>query len=217
MYGPIYWAPDVSASEAKGHPIFAAIQHAGPWSYATHPQGGTLAFWTDHPRSLSDYEEPREVSQGLHYHAPKAMPTLYELVKDSTKGGVDLTLACGLVVTVPVALLESSHFRLSRNAKRHGDPMTEYGRLSAQLLDQAKSNGDKGIPDDDAGLLRLIELAIGQRYRVTAELLDDLQIIAQEDIDPIMGTVWYGDPKTFAPASAGEASALPTSASTGAK
>jgi hypothetical protein len=206
MIGPAYWAPDVSAAEAKEHPAFASIQHAGPWQYQTHPAGGTYATMIGYDNDLALYQEPQELVNCLHYLAPLAMPTLYDLAKPSGAAGVVVQLACGIAIEVPVAVVRFRQLRLSASAKnRVGDPVTEYGRLSVSLLDRAKVEG--GIPHDDPALHRLIVLAISQRYRVTAEILDDMGIISAEDIEPLLGAIWCGDPKAGAPASDGTPSA----------
>jgi len=206
MIGPAYWAPDVSAVEAKEHPAFASIQHAGPWQYQTHPHGGAYATMIGTDNDLALYQAPQELVGGLHYLAPLAMPTLYDLAKETPGQGVMVQLACGIAVEVPVAVVRFRQLRLSASAKnRVGDPVTEYGRLSVSLLDRAKVEG--GIPHDDPQLHRLIVLAISQRYRVTAEILDDMGIISAEDIEPLLGAIWCGDPKAGAPASDGTPSA----------
>ena len=134
--------------------------------------------------------------------APKVMPTLYDLAKPDIGSGVVIQLSCGVAAEIPVAVVRFRQLRLSASARdRVGDPVTEYGRLSVSLLDRAKVEG--GIPHDDHDLHRLLVLALSQRYRVTAEILDDLGIISTEDVEPMLGIIWCGDPKAGAPASGG--------------
>lgn len=200
--GPAYWAPDVSPIDAKESPVFAQIQHAGPWEYHGHPAGGTYAVMIGYADKLEDFNDPQELSGGLHYLAPKNMPNLYDLAKPSPGQGVVVQLACGVAVEIPVAVVRYRQLRLSASAKnRVGDPVTEYGRLSVALLDRAKVEG--GIPHDDPELHRLLILAFSQRYRVTSEMLDDLGIISTEDVEPLLGAIWCGDPKAGALASDG--------------
>ena len=200
--GPAYWAPDVSPSEAKESPIFAAIQHAGPWQYQGHPSGGTYATMIGFSAQTEDFLEPQELVSGLHYLAPKVAPTLYDLAKPTPGNGVVVQLACGVAAEIPVAVVQYRQLRLSASARvRVGDPVTEYGRLSVSLLDRAKVEG--GIPHDDPELHRLLVLGFSQRYRVTAEILDDLGIIATDDVEQLLGAIWCGDTKAGAPASDG--------------
>ena len=200
--GPAYWAPDVSPSEAKESPIFAAIQHAGPWQYQGHPSGGTLATMIGFNAAIEDFKEAQSLESGLHYLAPKCMPTLYDLAKPTIGSGVVMQFACGIAAEIPVAVVRFRQLRLSASVRdRVGDPVTEYGRLSVSLLDRAKV--ERGIPHDDHDLHRLLVLALSQRYRVTAEILDDLGIISTEDVEPMLGIIWCGDPKAGAPASDG--------------
>ena len=210
---PAYWAPGVLPADAKGHPIFAEIQHAGPWQYQSHPDGGTLATYHGVPGNLDHLAPAREVTDGLRYHAPLVIPHIYDCVKAGS-AGVDLTLACGITISIIEATLIHRQMRIGRGAVGLGDPVTEYGRLACRLLEKAKKDG--GIPNDSPDLTRLIELAVSQRYRVTSELLDDMGIIAADDIDPILACAWMGDPKALAPATDGAPNASPISGSTGA-
>lgn len=215
MNGPAYWAPDVAPADAKEHPLFASIQHAGPWQYSTHPQGGTLATWKDYSRSLSDYQEPRLVVDGLHYMSPKVIPHIHDVAKEGGLSGVDVALACGIALTIPHATVTHRQLRLGRSAERFGDPVTEYGRTACRVMELSKANN--GVPYDSPELLRLLELAISQRYRGTQEFFDDMGFLSAEDVDPLLGAIWCGDPKAMAPESNGGPSASPISDSTGAK
>lgn len=219
-----YWMPKVAQEDAKEHPAFAYLRYAGPWGFYRHPNGGTMAVWGDWPEpgqfashNLSDYGEPEEVSEGLHFLPAKVLPRFYDLARDSTQSGVDVTLACGLVVTIPCALVSGRQLRLGRGGRRAG-MVTEYGKLALELLDVAlvkdESGERRGIPPNDPRLPYLLALAIGQRYRSTPELLDQLELVAADDIEPLLGAIWSGNPKVERPADAGGPPALPSSAST---
>lgn len=212
MHGPAYWAPGVAPCDAPGNPVFAPIQPGGPWSYWSHPAGGTLAVWSDAASHTPEgYRAPEDIGGGLHYCGPLELPHLHDLARPVT-GGTDVRLACGLTITVPVALVEHRQLRLGNRGPRVGAPVTEYGRLAAMLRDRAAAEG--GVPSDDADLLRLLTLAVAQCYRVTADLLDDLGVLAASDTDSLLGAIWCGDPKALATASAGGANASPASGST---
>lgn len=210
--GPAYWVPAVAASEAKEHALFAEIQHAGPWQYTTHPHGGAVASWTAFDAEA--FAAPQEIAPGVFYLPPKMLPSIYDLARPERGEGVEITLACGVQLTIPVAVIAHRQLRVGRRGERFGNPVTEYGRIACLLKERART--EAGIPYDDASLLLLMTLAISQRYRITSELLDDLAILAVEDIDPLLGVIWTGDPKALAPASAGGLNVSPILDSTGA-
>ena len=200
--GPAYYAPEIHPSDAKESPVFASIQHVGAWQYQQHPHGGTLATLIGLSDQLDDYTDVRDLKGGLRYLAPRSMPTLYDLAKPTPGSGVVVPLACGLIAEIPVAVVRYRQLRLSASAKdRMGDPVTEYGRLSVQLLDRAKR--EEGLSHESPDLHRLLVLAFSQRYYVTAEMLDDLGILSSDDVEPLLGAIWCGDPKAGAPASDG--------------
>ncbi len=212
-----YWHPNVVAAEAKEHPAFARLRYAGPWHYKTHPQGGVIAAWRDCPEAgkdasldARDYGTPEDCGDGLRYLPPKVKPSLYDLVWGE-KGGIDVPLACGLTVTVPPALTSHRAVRLSAR-KRALPPIGELGALAYELLDAA--GGGAGIAFADPRLQRALCLAIGQRYRSTPELLEDLGVLAEEDVDPLLGALWFGDPKALKPAADAAGSPSPSSDST---
>lgn len=214
---PAYWLPDVVASDAKEHPAFARLLYAGPWAFKTHPNGGTIAAWRDFPAvgehaslNPSDYCDPQDCGDGLRYLQPQAMPEIYALVVGN-RAGVDVTLACGVTLTIPPALSSHRALRLS-GRQRDLPPIGEFGRLAFELLDAARST-DTGIPFEDPRLQRVICLAIGARYRSTPELLEDLNLVAAEDADPILSAVWFGDPKALERAAVAARSSSPSSAS----
>jgi len=213
MNGPAYWAPDVQPADAKTSPVFASILHAGPWQFSTHPNGGTLATFHGASRDVAEYRPARPAADGLQYLAPLVMPSIHDLTKPDSKAGVDVQLCCGLTVTIPHGTVVHQQLRLGRG-DRMGDPVTEYGRLCCQLYDSARTAG--GLDYGNPALLRLIELALGQCYRLTQDLIDDMAFLAADDVDPILGAAWCGDPKALAPASSGMGNALPISGSTGA-
>jgi hypothetical protein len=213
-----YWSRTATnPTEAREHASFQRIQFAGPWHYIQHPEGGTFAYLKDWPDAGENapaapqfYGAPRICGDGLIYFPPKVPVTLYDLAY-SERPGDDMILANGLKVTIPVALVQHQQYRLS-DAGGIGKPITEYGKLAAELLDEALAK--KQLEETDQRVLRLLCLAFGQRYRpATPELLDDCQVIAREDVDPLLGQIWWGDPKALDPATDGAGSPLPCSAS----
>ncbi len=217
-----YWGKNVAPTAAKEHPAFQRIHHAGPWQFATHPEGGTIAFLGDYPEpgqlasgSPDHYGEPVDCGDGLHFLPPKDALTLYDLAFGD-RSGEDIVLANGLKVTIPVATSQHRQFRLTAR-ERTGKPITEYGRLALQLFEEAGEDGEggrpKGLQEEDPRVWRLIALGFSQRYRCTADLLDHLEIITREDVDPVLGVIWCGSPKAMSPARDDAGSSSPSSAS----
>lgn len=216
-----YWIPKVSAPNAKADSRVQRILHVGPWGFVPHPAGGALAVLHDYPdkgqytsKSPDDYGVPVECDDGLFFLPPKQPLTLYDLAHGE-RAGVDIVLSCGLKVTIPVAIVQHQQFRLT-GKKRIGAPITEYGRLATTLLEEAIAGGEKGLSEQDQRVYRLIELAFGQRYRATSDMLDHLQVIALEDVDPLLGVIWTGDPKALRPANDGAGSPSTSSGPTAA-
>jgi hypothetical protein len=207
-----YWASEIEPCNAPGHPALERIQTAAPWQYCAHPYGGTLATWAGASRSHEDYAPPVDTLDGLRYLGPRQIPTIYDLARDGGQPGVDVRLACGAIVTIPVATVAHRQLRLGRRVGIEGvigDPVSSYGRLAVELSRRAAESSGLSYEDDD--LHRLLLLALAQRYRVTADLLDDMALIAQEDVDPLLGAIWTGDPKALQLETAGQPSASPIS------
>lgn len=204
-----YHAPHVAPSVAKEHPLFARLLYAGPWRFLDADGGGTIAVWGDYPEpgqaqphALALFGKPVACEPGLFYLPPKQPLTpaaIYGLVKEGTgTSGIDVTLACGVTITIPPALISHRRRPLSARGRAAEMWVTEYGQLAHELLLEAREKGEDGKPkgvEPGPRLDRLLALAIGQRYRTTPELLDDLALLADEDVDPILGAAWGVAPK----------------------
>ena len=189
-----YYHPDVAPGNAKESGAFAAIQCAGSWSYTGH-NGGTLAIRPGFSAVRDSYGAEREATGGLTYWGPLVVPGIYDLARPDSVAGVDVRLSCGLVISVPHALVQHRQLRLGGSGGM-GAPVTEYGRIAGKLHEHARVSG--GIAMDSPELARLLTLAVAQCYEVTADLLDDLGILCAEDVDAILGAAWCGDPKALA-------------------
>jgi hypothetical protein len=197
-----YHHPGIPAIEGPGHPDFARVAHVG-LRFVSHPAGGCLATLRDWPMAgqhgsanPEDYGDPVPCAGVLAFLPPKGKPSP-QAVWDYVFGdraGADVRLACGIVVTVPVALVAFRQFKLT-GPERIGAPVTEYGRLASELFDAAKAND--GIPLEDPRLARLLALGFAQRYRVTEDLLDWSGALAADDIDALLSAIWTGDPFTL--------------------
>lgn len=212
-----YWCPGVAPTAAYESPQFARILLAGPWHFVPHPQGGTLAVWADFPakgqqasRLVDSYAAPVDCGDGLHFLGPKGKVDLYDYARDD-RTGTDLRLVCGKTVSIPCAVIQHRQFKAAPGAgRRLGGPVTEYGALAVRLLERAEKENVLG--EEDPELARLIALAFAQCYRVTPELLDAAHCFALDDVDPLLGVIWWGDPKALSPA---PAVAAPDSQSSG--
>jgi hypothetical protein len=211
-----YHLPGVQSATASEHPAFARLLYAGPWLFCTPPEGGTLAVLNDWPeagktarRSLDHYGTPVDCGDGLFFLPPKEPACIYDFAHGD-RSGEDLVLACGVKITIPVAVTQHRQFRLT-GKERLGKPVTEYGRLATELLEAAMAGGS--LDEEDPRVWRLVALAIGQRYRTTPEMIDHLGLIAREDVDPILSVAWFGDSKVLEPARDGARSSSPSSAS----
>lgn len=214
-----YWIPSVQPSLEADPPQLAGLAYAGPWVCTRHPQGGTLATWnhwpepgTMAPRTPDAYGPPVEIEDGLFYLPPKVLPDIYDLVKDGP-GGVDVSLACGKTITVPHALVAARQFSLSGRADV--GYVTEYGQLAWELMNEAMqpdaAGNPSGVSYSDPRLARLLALAVGQRYRSTPHLVDQMMIIAADDVEPLLGAIWSGDPKVERPGDVAGPSPSPSS------
>jgi hypothetical protein len=188
----------------------AAILCGGPWCYSLDGDG-VICTHPGEPRSSEAYGQPVPVDgvDGLFFLPPMGASSLYDYARPDVHGGVDLRLACGLTVSIPVALVQHRQLLIGGRKPVAGDPVTEYGRLAARLY--ASASGSDGLQMDDPTLGRLLILALAQHYRVTAHMIDHLGVLSVDDVDPILGAVWCGDPKALAPVSAGGLNASPTS------
>ncbi len=211
-----YRLAGIAPMQAVDSPALQRIRYAGPWLHTTHPAGGTMVYLDAYPEpgqrassDCDDYGTPIDCGDGVWFLPPKGTLDLYDLAFGD-RSGEDIVLASGRKVTIPVAVTQHRQFRLT-GKERLGKPITEYGKLATDLLESAIA--ENKIEDEDPRLWRLIALAFGQRYRSTAEVLDHLAIFTREDIDPLLGVIWYGNPKAISPANDGAGPSSPSSAS----
>ena len=207
-----YLLPGVAAGQALESPQIAAIKCGGPWVASATPHGALLTL-ADYPRSLDAYASPVDIDGGIQWLAPLVQESLYDVARPDVTAGVEVRLACGLLISIPVATIQHRQLLLS-GKPRIGPPVTEYGRLAASLYDLV--SGPAGLDKDTPEVARFLVLALAQHYKVTAELIDHLGIISVDDVDSILGAAWTGDPKALAPASEGDAKPSITLASLGA-
>lgn len=203
-----YRIPDVSPADCLdrmrdgSHAGLARIALAGPWQFSAHPEGGALATWKGAPvPRVDDLGEAVACPDGLMYYRPKVMPAQADLAKPSrSEWEIDVDLANGMRLTVLLAASEPRRLRFV-GPDAVGDALTEYGQLARRVQRRlAESTPDAPITAADADVRRLLVLAVGQRYRVTDDLLDDLGWISTADVDPLLQAIQGADPKACAAA-----------------
>jgi hypothetical protein len=209
-----YRLANASTMDAAEDPRIAPVLCGGPYAYSL---AGDLVIATlpGQPRTPEAYGPAVGLGDGLSFLPPAGPCTIHDLAREKVSGdGVTVRLACGLDVSIPVALIRHRQLILSGPKPRLGDPVTEYGKTAARLYEQA--SGQDGLQQDNPDLGRLLILALAQHYHVTAHMIDHLACLSADDIDPILGAAWAGDPKALAPASDDAPRASQPSVSTGA-
>ncbi len=205
-----YFIPGAASQPARDIPQAARLLDAGPWSateFNHHEAGaGVLVTWKDQPLSTEEARKPanwRKCADGLWYCRGPVLPNQELLAKRSCPAGIDVMLASGIMLTVPLATAAPRAISFCDGTL--GQPVTEFGRCADTVFDRMTNTKDatgkiKGLPLLDTGVLRLVTLAIMAAYRVTPELLDDLQWITSSDIDSILCAIMGTDPKALEPA-----------------
>lgn len=207
-----YWSGAVKdGAEARDHAAFARIAPGGPWQFRDwmhEGQAGVIAEWAG--SSGMSYGTPRACADGLVYF-PSRLPLRQEdLAKRNAPAGIDYTTTTGVTLTIPLAAAAPRFLGFEDGADAVGEAFGEFARLAERFFDRL-STEKKHIPWSDADLRRLILLAIGQCYRVTAEPLGELRWITTADVEPVLMAMMGSDPKALA--DAGEPSLSLASAS----
>ena len=200
MRGPVYYYPKLNPRMALNDRRVRAMHHAGPWASCAH-KGGSLVFWrvdgqNVRPPNLSEYAEPRAIDEsGALYYSPRELPSQEDLAKGSANSmDASVTLSNGMLVTVACALAAPRHIDFALNTV--GNYSDDFGIQATQLYEKMAS--DDAVTITDPLVLNVMFLGLAQRYRLTKELLNDLQWVCTDDVDPIVSAVMYGnsDPKS---------------------
>lgn len=189
MLGPVYHLSRVSPGDAVTDPRIHAMSVAGPWASCAY-NDGSLVFWSDpdpkkrRPPNLREYEEPRATGhEGLLYYRPKQLPEQSDLaLPRSNDMDCDVRLSSGVYLTVPCCL--AAPRKLSLSTGQLGDYADEFGKLGYEIFDRISSKEPIALLDPD--VLRLVYLGLASRYRLTPELLDDLEWVSVDDIDMLI-------------------------------
>lgn len=209
-----YHAPKVGLLEAKGHPAFARIVPAGPWAYRELTGGGVLAYWASPTMAKpEDFGTPRPCPDGLIYYPAKSA-TLADFATGPLPDAEPVRLACGAVAPILPAYLEPRKILSNGDL---GDAATAYGKAAWAAWDRWKELKDSGVElinTTEPVFFRLCKLALLAAFpRMTDEVWDDLGVLADTDVLPILSAAWSGPPKKVQPESEPSPSPSPRDAS----
>jgi hypothetical protein len=210
LTSPAYFIPGKqSVDVAREMPELQRILPAGPWATAlwAHPsQGwGVLAWWADCAQPEPAPEQWRQCQDGLWYARAPRLATQEQLAKPNMPPAIDVQLASGRTISVPMALVAPRKLRFG--AQTVGDYATEFGQLAHQLHSAILAGTD--MPQTHPLILGTMLRALELAYRVTDEILDDLEWLTDADVDPIICAVMGLDPKADAHAKTSSPCASP--------
>ena len=208
-----YFAPGVASGIRAAHeiPEFRRVLTAGPWYACASTQGGksgALIFQKGDQQPPPHSDRWRECFDGLLYRPDNKRPGTADLVRDDRRmRHLDLTLASGVLISIPVA--SAAARAVDFGAKKFAAPSDDFGKSAYAFFDRLKEADAARQPKlGDPDTLSLVLLAVQQFYRVTEELLNDLGWISSADIDPIISaTMGISDSKTQAAGGSSRSSA----------
>lgn len=165
--------------------------HCGKWHFAEHShQGkkGILAFWGNKCPSLGNLPEPQKSPiDGLWYYSPEEMPTKKQLAKNHEFPMYQYETNTGHTLSIPLAA--GTPRIVDFLSMGFGDFSGEFAKkVQALEMDMMDDDADE-ILIDDPRIIELILCAIEQTYRVTPELLHELQWINSADISNIFDII----------------------------
>ena len=195
LSSPAYFLPGQRSAPAFQVEAIKPIMDAGPWTVADweHPDygQGALVYWTGCPKPDHRPGKWRALPDGRHYLPPDRLPSPGELWRESGPSGIEVQLASGLWLTIPLAVYAPQVVDLFTG--QITGPATAFGVEAFALFDRLAA--DPSIPLTDPQVLRVVALALMARYRLTPELMADLRWVTTADIDPILAAVMGSHPK----------------------
>jgi hypothetical protein len=194
-----YWSGSIrDAMAARDSATFARLAPAGPWQFrewSHEGRSGVIAEWAGTAGAVDElYGKPRACADGLVYFPSKAPLRQEDLAKRNAPNGLDYTTTTGVTLTVPLAAAAPRFVGFEDNAPALGDPFGDFATVAQDVFDRLTAGS---ILYSDPTLRRLVLLAIGQCYRVTAESLGELRWITTADVEPILLCVMGTDPKAL--------------------
>jgi len=173
------------------------------------------------PLALHCFAEPRQTADGLTYYPPKETPTIGEVHHslDTLPYIIEIDLACGSPLEIVPSVMSPRRvlFGIDGGAEA-SDYLSEYARLSDELHQvalrvadlrsaiEAKSSDAKArgqltqeleevLAIDERLTPKVALMAIQSAHYVTNEVLNDMGIITEQDLVPIVTAAWGVDPK----------------------
>ena len=182
-----YFAEGVKERDARTDPAFSRIMHCGKWSFAKHKHNGkkgAIAFWGPKAPARGSLPEPQQLhDDGLWYYKPAELPSQRQLAKEHGYPKYDYLTNTGHTISIPLAVGGPRIIDFCTNS--FGNYSDDFA-LKAQEIERLILDGEADeILLDDPRVMGLIIKAIEQTYRVTAELLSELQWVNTLDIAPI--------------------------------
>lgn len=182
-----YFAEGVKERDARTDPAFSRIMHCGKWSFAKHTHNGmkgTIAFWGIHAPPKGSLPEPQQIHEdGLWYYSPETLPTQRQLAKEHRYPKYDYLTNTGYTISIPLAV--GGPRLMDFTTCTLGDFADDFAQKSKELEAVILDDDADDVMIDDPRVVSLVLKAIEQTYRVTAELLSELQWVTSLDIEPI--------------------------------
>lgn len=192
-----YWTDQHTKDirEIKQDPVFDKIRHLGDWSYVAHSvmidggrKKGVLAYWKqDKPPTPENLAEPRQsFDSNLLYFAPDYI-TQRMLAKEHRLPMFDYVTRSGVQLSIPLAVGGAQIVDFTN--LQFGGYADEFPRLAMEIEQQFLDEEKENPTINDPKILRLIIKALEQCYKVTPDLLSDLQWIDSHDVEPIFNII----------------------------
>ena len=163
------------------------LRRFGPWAAQGNASGVTL---TAREWPTGSYTgEPRKTPEGWDYCASDVTPGLQDLFRPATMVDAcnQVDLVNGQRIIIRPAYLEPR--RMFSNGEV-GDVVTEHGRRARRVGDLIRAKDPQGIGHPEA--IALWVEAVGNIYRATSEVIDDLDIFSIDDVDNVIAAVFAG-------------------------
>lgn len=141
--------------------------------------------------SLLDQENSEQVAEKIWYIRPKVPNKIDDLAKADVPENINVSLNSGVTLSIPLAMNAPRNWSFRK--KQWARTCTKFGELAYDLIEKAQHNPEK-ITDEELG--ELILRAIQECYRVTEDVLDDMNWVSSLDFMNIATAIGGVDPKS---------------------